>query len=287
MDDYVTDKRSHITVKYNNFVHKHYLAPLDVKLLVLDACVSSTLVYACETWGTSKVNNAEVAYRLGLKRALSIRETTNTEIVYMEADKYPLHIRISKQQLNFWLKLKEYLPENQGHPLADLINYGRRINLNFISYYDNLENEYQSPVNCKKQLEASFRTECQEKIRAESGIDDDSRFGIYNLINPQLIPPAKRYDILEIERIIVTRYRSGSHNLRIETGRIGNPFIPREERFCRCGESIQSLRHVIFDCPLLAELHDTYNFTSIEEALGRDNISEFLILMERKLRISG
>ena len=118
INDYINEKRSHITVKYNNFVHKHYLAPLDVKLNVLDACVSSTLVYACESWGISKVNHAEVAYRLGLKRALSIRETTNTEIVHIEADKYPLQIRVSKQQLNFWLKLKDYLLENPGHPLG-------------------------------------------------------------------------------------------------------------------------------------------------------------------------
>ena len=287
IDDYINEKRSNITIKYNNFLHKNYLAPLDVKLMVLDACVSSTLVYACETWGLSKVNQVEVAYRLGLKRALSIRESTITELVYLEAGKYPLYIRITKQQLNFWLKLNSYLLINPNHPLADLIDYGRRIHLNFISYYDNLVRDFESTKNCQKQLEMLFDHESQEKIRREAGIDNDSRLGVYNLINPQLVSPKKRLDVLESERIIITRYRIGSHNLSIEKGRLNNPPIPREERLCACQQDIQSLRHILFNCPLLTDLYLSFNFTSVNEAMNRIDLFDFLIKMERNLGISG
>ena len=73
------------------------MAPLSIKLKVLDGCASSSLVYACETWGTANVSNLEVVYQFGLKRALLVRENTNTEVVYLETDRYPLAMRISKQ----------------------------------------------------------------------------------------------------------------------------------------------------------------------------------------------
>lgn len=95
----VDSKRANVTIKYNNFLRTNPLAPFSIKLDVLDACVSSSLTYGCESWGTANINSIEVTYRSGLKRALSIRESTNTEIVYIEANRTPLNIRISKQQL--------------------------------------------------------------------------------------------------------------------------------------------------------------------------------------------
>ena len=47
----------------------------------------------------------------------------------------------------------------------------------------------------------------------------------------------------------------------------------------------QSLRHVLFDCPLLVELHREYEFVSVEDAFSRDDIAKFLIEMERVLGI--
>ena len=89
IEKFVEKKRGNVAIKYNNFLRKNFLAPLPVKLQVLDVCVSTTLTYGCETWGAASVKSIEVAYRLYLKRALSIRESTNTEIVYLEANRYP------------------------------------------------------------------------------------------------------------------------------------------------------------------------------------------------------
>ena len=200
-----------------------------------------------------------------------------------------MSIRITKQQLNFWINLNTYLHENPEHPLSSLIEHGRRINLKYLAYYDNLEREYQNPQNCQNHLRDKFRSDCETKIRqkAEANNDDDSRFGVYRLVNPQSASPAQRSDVLELERIIVSRYRSGSHNLRIETGRMCNPSIPREERMCSCQSGVQSLRHILFDCPMLVELRGEYEFTSVEEAFSRNDIAKFLIEMERKLGIGS
>ena len=105
------------------------------------------------------------------------------------------------------------------------------------------------------------------KIRQKAAEDKISRLGVYFQVNPQLEPPSHNYDYnQEFERVLVTKYRSGSHNLKIESGRMCNPIIPREERLCSCNTGIQSLYHCLFDCPLLAEVRGDYNYESIEEA---------------------
>ena len=131
------------------------------------------------------------------------------------------------------------------------------------------------------------RNEWETRIRQKAGDDDQSRCGVYLLVNPNLTIPTQTTNTLETERILTSRYRCGSHNLRIETGRMGNPFIPREERRCPCNTGVQSLHHVLFECPTLVHLHEEFNFTSIGEALNRGDIAMFLLKMERLLGISS
>ena len=83
------------------------------------------------------------------------------------------------------------------------------------------------------------------------------------------------------QTVIISRYQTGSHNLSIETGRMSNPIIPRDERLCTCDTEIQTLEHCLLRCPLLQEIYDTqYNFTSVHTALESPNIAEFLLQME-------
>ena len=194
------------------------------------------------------------------------------------------NILISKQQ-KFWNSLSEYLGENPGHPLAALIQQGKEMNLKYVTYYENLAREFHTPEELQKQLIEKYHNAWGESIRQKAGNDEQSRCGVYLLVNPGLTPPKQRNNILEWERILITRYRCGSHNLRIETGRLCNPSIPRIERYCSCSTDVQSLHHVLFDCPLIVDLHHEYAFTSIEEALNRDDVSRLLLKMERQLGI--
>ena len=284
IEQFVNSKRANVTIKFNNFLRKNFLAPLPVKLKVLDVCVSTTLTYGCETWGTALVNSIEVDYRLGLKRSLSVRESTNTEIVYLEANRYPLNIRIARQQLKFWNYIQTYLAENPDHPLAGVIEYGQRIRLPYLQYYEKLQTEFEDTDACEEVLTQRFHTMCMTKIRQKAEEDANSRLGVYLQVNPQLEPPSHNYAYnLEFERVLITRYRSGSHKLRIETGRLCNPTIPRDERICSCNTGIQSLHHCLFDCPLLADVHADYTYGSIEEAFNLPDIAKLLMEIEKLL----
>ena len=84
------NKRANVTIKFTNFCAKNFLAPIKVKLDVLDSCVLSSLWYGCETWGESSLDELDVIHRIGLKTALSVRNSTCNEITYIKADAYPI-----------------------------------------------------------------------------------------------------------------------------------------------------------------------------------------------------
>ena len=119
-----------------------------------------------------------------------------------------------------------------------------------------------------------------DKIHRIYNDDAGSRLGTYLSINPDLSKPVYGH-ILEFRRKCISRYRTGSHNLKIETGR-QNPRIAREERLCLCFTSIQTIKHCLLECPLLNETRELYNITDIQN--GILNV-EYLKEMERILGV--
>ena len=273
----VESKRSHLTIKYGNFCRKNFLAPLDVKLHVLNSCVSASLLYGCEVWGMSKVTKIETMYRQGLKTALSIRSCVNNEIVYIETGAMPLETRITQQQLKFWTSIQEIRNNNPEHYISKLITATEETG--YIRYYNQLQHRYTSVDNCANLLNNNFKSTYESKIRTTAMNDSNSRLGTYLTINPTLSKPSY-VNKLEFQRVMVTRYRTGSHNLRIESGRM--PHIPREERLCKCNSDIQTVAHVLLHCHLVNGIREKYGVVDIESGITNE---DYLIEMEHTLDI--
>ena len=281
---YLKEKRPNVSVKFVNFCAKNYLAPFGIKLKVLDTCVSSSLCYGSETWGQFKTPMLETLYRSGLKTALGIRSTTNNEITYIDSGQYPLECKIKKQQLNFWNTLLKDKSKTPNTPLSKLIDQAVNMKLKYIVYYQNLALTYSSPSDCQNKLQQQFKSKWSTKINNKTSEDNNSKLAAYLTVNPELTAPiySKQF---EIERITITRYRTGSHNLKIETGRMQNPKIPREERLCSCKSDVQTLEHCIMSCPLLNNTRNKHNFTSVANAFDKPNINQFLLDMEHILHV--
>ena len=277
IDVNIEGKRSNVTIKFANFCRKNFLAPLFIKLRVLSSCVTSSLLYGAEVWGVAKVPRLESLFRQGLKIALSVRNNVNNEIVYTEAGENPLEHRITNQQLKFWIGMKELTNSNPDHYISKLINATK--DTPYIKHYLQLEQQYETVSQCSDELYHRLKADRELKINRAAAVDGESRLGTYLFINPTLCQPT--YDCpLEFQRVMMTRYRTGSHNLRIESGR--TPYIPREERLCSCNDDIQTVKHVLLDCRLLAGLRERYKVTNIED--GMNNVC-FLLEMEKVLAI--
>ena len=78
------------------------------------------------------------------------------------------------------------------------------------------------------------------------------------------------------QRVCITRYRTGSHNLRIEKDR-RLPNSKREDRICACNSGVQTIKHVILHCPLLDRVREIYGIVDLENGIYCDN---FLMEME-------
>ena len=273
----IESKRSSLTIKFGNFCRKNFLAPLETKLSVLNTCVSSSITYGCEVWGSSKVPKLESLYRQGLKTALSIRNNVNNEIVYTEAGAWPLQIKLSKQQLNFWLSIEDITVTKPNHYISKLVTAAA--DTDYIRYYQQLQRTFATAEECVESLKADFKSTFERKIRAAADDDSDSRLGAYFLVNPTLVKPS--YDQkMEFQRVCVTRYRTGSHNLKIEAGR--TPHIPRDERYCCCNTGLQTVKHVLLECPLLTEIRERYNVVDVEQGVMNEC---FWVEMERVLGV--
>ena len=256
-------KRANVTIKYGNFCRKNFLAPLEVKLTVLNTCVSASLLYGCEVWGTSNVAKLESLYRHGLRTALSIRNNVNNEIVYLETGDMPLEVRVAKQQLKFWSAICDIVQNHPDHYIAKLVIAAS--NSGYVKYYNELKRKFESIEQCNEILSNQFKSSFESKVRDAA---------------PTLSKPSYE-DKLEFQRVCISRYRTGSHNLKIESGRI--PYTPREERLCRCNRGIQTVAHVMLSCPILNGIREKHGVVDIVNGIMNDN---FLIEMEQVLRIS-
>ena len=283
---HIAEKRPNITVKYNNFCSKNYLSPITIKLKVLNSCAISSLSYSSETWGKYNGKGIETLVRTGIKTALSIRNNTPNEITYIESDQYPLECSILKQQLKFWLNMEQHMKDNPQTPLSILISLAQTKKLPYITHYMKLKEKYTSPENCMETLKSEYRLKWTTQINKAS-IDPDSKLGAYKRVNPDLISPIYKVSF-ETERILLTRYRTGNHNLQIEKGRFTYPRIPREERLCLCNTSVQTLEHCLLSCPLLAEARQNLSSAAtLFEAIQDTRIHSFLLKMEKELHIKN
>ena len=105
-----------------------------------------------------------------------------------------------------------------------------------------------------------------DKVKLAAAHDEDSKLGAYLSINTNL----------EFQRIIVTRYHTGSHNLRIEKDR-RLPNSRREDHLCICNTGVQTVKHVFLHCPLLNDIQHKYGIVDIEHDIHND---KFLLEME-------
>ena len=121
-----------------------------------------------------------------MKVALSIRANMNNEIVYVESVKYPLHCRVKKVHLKFWLYVKKYVSDFPDAALSKVINIGLDNNISYLRYYKRLESECSDPILYETALRNTCNQKWKLKFTSEFDNDSDSRLGTYYGIIPSI-----------------------------------------------------------------------------------------------------
>ena len=196
----VKDKRANLTIKYLNFCRTNFMAPLKVKLDVLNVCLKSSVLFGCEIWANSKLEKIECCYRKAIKNALSVRPSVNNEIAYIESGQFPLVCDVKSRQLKFWLKLVEDAGKEPNSYMSKLINLAIEKRIPYIRYYKSLAESYANVKTCKATLRQQFHTKWTSRIEQCSADDNESKLGVYHQINPELQQYTNDQPIPELER---------------------------------------------------------------------------------------
>ena len=216
-----------------------------------------------------------------MRAALSVRQNTNDEIVYIESGKYPLHCRIKKQQLKFWLYILKYTSDNPNSSLNKILSKANELGISYIRYYKKLHELFIDPVNCEYQLRLIQEEKWKRKINAAYITDLDSKLGTYFRINPSLTRFVDHTGT-ENERILITRFRTGSHSLNIELGRFSN--VPRGNRLCICKGNVQTIQHIFTECILTNHLIGR-EYQSLAEIFEDPELPRLILSIVKVLKI--
>ena len=198
-----------------------------------------------------------------LKQLLGVRQSTCNDICLVEAGVGHAKSYIQNRQRNYLHKLMNREDFNESY-LGHIINLAIEVKCSSGKVLANLKNH--GPQYDYKGISLE---EAKNSIRSSS----TTRRSSYLALNPDLslnIVYDSAHMIPEFSRIALTRMRTSSHRLRIETGRLTR--TPLNLRLCPCGE-IQSEEHVLLHCPLSQELRSnfptTQNCRSIADLLNK------------------
>ena len=285
---FLEKKTKEVNVKLARFLVKNEYAPVSVKLKVVNACINSALMYTCEAWGSCPLNAVEMLQRKALKMILNVSTNTPNEIVYIESGYQTLKPSIYKRQLTFFRKIKNDCANNPQSSISQIFAQALEKNTQFLRHYKKLDETFTTPEQCYNHHAQLQRTQNEMKIQQKFEADADSILGTYKRVNPQLESPAfyKSVGCHEIDRKTITRYRVGCHYLKIQSGRLAGG--DRNTRLCTCQNEVQTLAHVLFSCPLTANIRVANHQQTLEEFFsGNDFVrtASTLKAIEKQLKI--
>ena len=282
---YITEKSKSVYVKLANFIRNNPFAPVTVKLKILKACLESSLLYGCETWGSSSLQKVETLYRKAIKITLSMSIRTPTELVYIESGLAQLKCKVYKRQYIFWKKVLADIENDNNTSIAKIYKFAIKRNLQYIRHYQKLHKDFETAELCHNYHLNEFNNKMKQSVISKTAVERNSILNDYTKINELLTSPTfyKQYAIKEYDRLIITKYRSGSHHLKIQTGRYYQ--IEQAQRLCVCG-TMQSLSHVIFDCGRLDGMRHENLGSTLQQFFSDNQIAApFLRVIENTLNL--
>ena len=107
----------------------------------------------------------EVIYMIGIKTALSIRDNTNNEIVYIESGLYPIECIVKKRQLSFWMHILKSSESNQL--LRSMLQKVSAYDIYYIKYYKKLESTYKTLLMHKRLSKNHMQLSGQTKLQKQ------------------------------------------------------------------------------------------------------------------------
>ena len=198
------------------------LAPVSVRLKTLRACVMSSILYNCETFGHLLPDKLITTYNKLIRTALRVRTNTPALVLYTESGLLPIRALVEARQLKFYKRFESSLkPDSERKLVFDgLCNDPPK----YLKHYKSLVETYDSHQDIYKH----HHNEVKAKIRTFAS-NEKPRYVAYLKNNPNL-EPSPFLECMHPFAIDIIRFRVGSHCLPVETGRWCQK--KKEDRIC-------------------------------------------------------
>ena len=242
------DDRSQNWCKFYAWLEANEETPIEIKLLVLDACLLSVILYAVEVFGDMSCveKKLRLAEQKALRAILQVKKGTTIDLLYNEIKRPDVMSMIKECQYKFYQKVKSLKKEEAV--VVSILELCK--DTPFVNYYESLlpdnkmHNIHEREVRIHQSESSMTQYYC-------SIVNVETKANIYtNLVDD-------RY------RRIITRWRLSNHKLRIETGRYQVPFVQREDRRCYRCNTLEDEKHAIYFCPSFTVIRS--NFTILLE----------------------
>ena len=264
--------------KFSIFCSVNTEMPYSYKSLVLDAAVSSSIFYGCETWLGTNPEYAINTFNKLVKILLGVRPNTSVDMCLIESGRQPA----------------KYLIKNRVKHFINRKMHNRVMDEPFQMIYE----------ICKRSNTPGFRSlrralhdnpndDTLERIieRVKNKGSTFTKFVTYRTeLNPGLNVHAlygKATYIPDYLRISFTRLRLMSHKLKIETGRWSH--MSRDRRVCQCNNiNIQDEKHALLECRLSTHLRadfGTLSFASMDSLLNSEDTYSLCKYVHKVLKI--
>ena len=225
--------------KFFNFIRSNKLAPTAVKLKVLEACVTSTLLHNCEAFGDCVPEQLESLYYTLIKTALGVRRSSANDLALVESGLLSIKGVIQSRQYKFYEKYISNLKPNSAR--QSIFASLRSNETEYLQHYSTIFHLYQSSEDIK----AHYRQQTKEKISKFSNSGKHYKYELYMLFNPELKPGHHN----QTYSYLFSRLRLSSHSMPIEQGRWNR--MKRDVRLCNVCNVVGDEKHYIYDCPTI------------------------------------
>ena len=234
-------KRFVSCIKYFNFCHENKLAPVSVRLKTLRACVMSSILYNCETFGHLLPLKLVTIYNKLIRTGLQVRTNTPSLVLYTESGLLPVQALVEARQFKFFKRFQSSLqPDSERQLVFDgLCDDPPK----YLKHYKTLIDTYDS----HQEIYKYYNNDVKAKIRSHA-TNGKPRYEVYLKNNPNL-EPSPFLQCMHPFAIDLIRFRVGSHCLPIETGRWCQK--KKEDRICDVCGIPGDEHHYLYDCPTI------------------------------------
>ena len=228
------DSRLHNWSIFFGWLEANEETPIEVKLLVLDGCFFSTILYAVEVFGdiTCVEKQLRLYEQKALRAILKVKQGTSIDLMYNELKRPDVISKIKDNQYKFYQKISEFNEEEaMVKSILELCK-----DTPIVDYYEALSAD--NKKDNIQQREARILQSSASMMQYYAAIVDvGTKSNIYtNFVDDRL-------------RSVITRWRLSNHKLLVETGRYSVPYIERENRKCYGCGVVEDEKHAIYDCP--------------------------------------